>query len=268
MASLARIKLNDLKRLYRDQIRPSEAALAVSGDITMDELLPLLNARFSGWRGRAARGLMHIATPKPVVGTARDVALPTSQMLVQLIRLGPARNGAAFFPAFVLNHMLGGGGFASRLMNEVREQRGLVYGVYSYFQPLAVPGPFVITLQTRADQAAGAERVVRDVLRDMAAGHISRQQLEASKANLIGGFAQRMDSNRERVGLISMIGLYNLPLDYLSRWQARVQRVTLAEVQAQAAAYLKPAQWNRVRVGPEAALSGQGSLHPAPQHRQ
>jgi len=254
MASLKRISIADLKTLYGAQIKPADAVLAVSGDITMAELLPLLNARLSGWQGKAARGLMDISPAKGVAGKQRDVALPTTQMLVQLLRLGPARNDADFFPVFVLNHMLGGGGFGSRLMEEVREQRGLVYGVYSYFQPLAVPGPFVITLQTRADQAKEAESVVRDVLAAMASGKISKQQMIASKENLIGSFAQRMDSNRERVGLISMIGLYHLPLDYLSRWQQRVQAVTLDQIRVQAARYLKPEQWNRVRVGPKSAL--------------
>jgi len=254
MESLARIDLADLKGLYHRQIKPSGAVLAVSGDITMAELLPLLNARLGGWKGKAAKGLMNIKTAKTVAGKQVDVVLPTSQMLVQLIRQGPARSDADFFPVFVLNHILGGGGFGSRLMEEVREKRGLVYGVYSYFQPLAVPGPFVITLQTKASQAKEAETVVRNVLTAMAAGTITEKQMKASKDNLIGGFAQRMDSNRERVGLISMIGLYNLPLDYLSRWTARVKAVTLAQVKARAAKYLKPEQWNRIRVGPKSAL--------------
>jgi len=254
MESLANIELADLKNLYHQQIKPSGAVLAVSGDITMAELLPLLNARLSGWKGKAVKGLMNIKTAKTIAGKQLDVALPTTQMLVQLMRQGPARSDADFFPVFVLNHILGGGGFGSRLMEEVREKRGLVYGVYSYFLPLAVPGPFVITLQTRADQAKEAEAVVRDVLTGMVSGGITEKQMTASKDNLIGGFAQRMDSNRERVGLISMIGLYNLPLDYLSRWQARVQAVTLEQVKAQAAKYLKPDVWNRVRVGPKSAL--------------
>jgi len=254
MQSLARIDMADLKTLYRAQIKPEGAVLAVSGDITMSELLPLLNARLSSWRGKAAKGLYDIENPNVVAGQELDVVLPTTQMLVQLLRLGPSRSDADFFPAFVLNHLLGGGGFGSRLMEEVREKRGLVYGVYSYFMPLTVPGPFVITLQTRADQAGEAEAVVRDVIASMAAGTISAKQLKASKENLIGSFAQRMDSNRERVGLIAMIALHGLPLDYLSVWTERVQSVTLAQVKQQAATYLKPEQWNRVRVGPASAL--------------
>ncbi|TLS68708.1 insulinase family protein [Mariprofundus erugo] len=247
--SLASIRIPDMQSLYKAQVKPDGAVLAVSGDITMAELLPLLNARLAGWQGKPAHSLMDLAIAADVHGKSADVALPTSQTLVELLRLGPSRADADFFPAFVLNHMLGGGGFGSRLMEEVREKRGLVYGVYSYFVPLAVPGPFVISLQTRGDQADKAEAVVREVLQQMAAGQITRQQLQASKDNLSGSFAQRMDSNRERVGLISMIGLYNLPLDYLSTWTAHVDAVTLDQVKAQAARFLKPDEWNRVRVG-------------------
>ena len=249
MESLAAIDLNDVKDLFARQVKPSGAVLAVSGDITLAELLPLLETRLADWQGKPAQMLTDIPQPKALAGLSNDVQMPTSQTMVQLNRLGPARNDAEFFPVFVLNHMLGGGGFGSRLMEEVREKRGLVYGVYSYFSPLAVPGPFVISLQTRADQATQAEDVVRSVLAEMAAGKISKDQLKASKENLIGSFAQRLDSNRERVGLISMIGIYGLPLDYLSVWTQRVEAVTLDEVTIEAARFLKPESWNRIRVG-------------------
>jgi zinc protease len=249
LQSLPNITLADLKSLYQAQYKPQGAVLAVSGDITLDELVPLLQARLANWKGKPVKGMKDIAAANTVAGEQADVKLPTTQTLVQLMRLGPARGDANFFPVFVLNHILGGGGFASRLMEEVREKRGLVYGVYSYFVPLAVPGAFAITLQTRADQAEQAEAVVRDLLADMAAGKITRKQMRASKNNLIGSFAQRMDSNRERVGLLAMIGIYDLPLDYLSVWTKRVEAVTLKQLRQQAAFYLDPKTWNRVRVG-------------------
>jgi zinc protease len=249
LQSLPNIQLTDLKSLYQAQLKPQGAVLAISGDITLTELMPLLQARLANWKGKPAKGMKDITTAETVAGKQTDIILPTTQTLVQLLRLGPARGDANFFPVFVLNHILGGGGFASRLMEEVREKRGLVYGVYSYFVPLAVPGPFAITLQTRADQAEQAEAVVRALLADMAAGKITEKQMRASKSNLIGSFAQRMDSNRERVGLLAMIGTYNLPLDYLSTWTKRVEAVTLKQLRQQAAFYLDPAAWNRVRVG-------------------
>lgn len=249
LASLKEISIADLKRLYTTQIKPQGAVLAVSGDITMAELKPLLDKRLANWSGSPAKALNEISAPQPLRGQQVDVQLPTSQTQLQLLRLGPTRSDADFFPAFVLNHILGGGGFGSRLMEEVREKRGLVYGVYSYFSPLATHGPFVISLRTRGDQADEAEAVVRSVLAEMANGKITQKQLTESKENLTGSFAQRMDSNRERVSLISMIGLYHLPLDYLSSWTEHIDAVTLQQLRHQGATYLNPDHWNRVRVG-------------------
>jgi len=249
--SLGRLRLADLQSLYRHQFKPQGAVLAISGDITMKEALRQIRPLFSGWKGTPEKSLKDIARPKLLRGEERHVTMPTRQMTVQLSRLGPSRYAPHFFDDMLLNHILGGGGFSSQLMKEVREKRGLVYGVYSYFMPLASSGPFVITLQTRADQAAKALRVARDVMRRMYHGHISQQELTAAKENLVGGFAHRMDSNAKRVRLMSMIGFYGLPLDYLQHWAQHIKAVTLAKVKAAATRFLAPIDWNTVQVGPK-----------------
>ncbi|MDX8392954.1 MAG: pitrilysin family protein [Mariprofundaceae bacterium] len=248
--SLARIELGDLKSLYQRQFRPQGAVLAVSGDITMDELLALIGPAFGDWKGVPEAALQTTPQPAGFAVQRHHIQMPTRQMTVQLARLGPSRYEASFFTDMVLNHLLGGGGFASRLMNEVREQRGLVYGVYSYFMPLAVPGPFVISFKTRADQAGEALAVVRQVMRDMHAGKIAQAEVDAAKANLICGFAHRLDSNSKRVGLMSMIGFYDLPLDYLTVWRARMNAVTLAAVRHEAKRFLDSGEWHTIEAGP------------------
>jgi len=250
LASLQRIELKDLQAMYAAQFKPQGAVLAVSGDVSMDELLALIRPVFSAWKGAPARSFHDIPQPAVVSGEARNINMPTRQMTVQLARLGPSRFDDAFFADMLLNHMFGGGGFSSRLMNEVREQRGLVYGVYSYFSPLAVPGPFVISLQTRADQAGKALAVVQDVMRGMHDGNISKAELDAAKANLTGGFAHRLDSNAKRVGLLSMIGYYGLPLDYLQAWERNINAVSLQAVKHEAKRFLDPEHWNIIQAGP------------------
>ncbi|MDQ6960461.1 MAG: pitrilysin family protein [Mariprofundaceae bacterium] len=250
-ASLGRIGLTDLESLYRQQFMPQGAVLAVSGDIGMKALLAKIRPLFSHWKGAPKMALKDVPQPENIHGKQQNVVMSTKQMTVQLSRLGPSRYAPDFFADMLMNHILGGGGFSSRLMSEVRVKRGLVYGVYSYFLPLAVSGPFVLTLQTRADQAGQALRVAQDVMRQMHDGHISQPELAAAKANLTGGFAHRMDSNAKRVGLMSMIGFYGLPLNYLQAWKQRINAVTLAEVKAAATRFLAPADWNTVRVGPK-----------------
>ncbi len=249
--SLGRLKLTDLRSLYRHQFKPQGAVLAVSGDVTMKEVLKQIRPLFSRWKGAPEKSLKDIAKPKSVRSQKQHIIMSTRQMTVQLSRLGPSRYAPDFFADMLLNHIFGGGGFSSQLMNEVREKRGLVYGVYSYFMPLAVSGPFVITLQTRADQAGKALKVVRQVMHNMHGGHIGKKELAAAKSNLTGSFAHRMDSNAKRVGLMSMIGFYGLPLDYLRVWKQHINAVTLAGVKAAAVRFLAPVDWNTVQVGPE-----------------
>lgn len=249
--SLKRLELADLKSLYHRQFRPQGAVLAVSGDVTMKELLKQINPLLSSWKGQPEVTLKNISPPDPVAALSHYIPMPTRQMTVQLSRLGPSRYAPDFFADMLLNHILGGGGFSSRLMNEVREKRGLVYGIYSYFTPLTVSGPFVITLQTRADQAEQSIKVVQDVMRKMYDGHISHKQLDAAKANLTGSFAHRMDSNAKRVGLMSMIGFYGLPLNYLQVWTDQIKAVRLNDIKSAARKYLSPAQWGLVQVGPK-----------------
>ncbi|MDQ6980320.1 MAG: pitrilysin family protein [Ghiorsea sp.] len=249
--SLKHIQLVDLKNIYQQQVKPDGAVLAVSGDITMDELVAALQPYLSGWQGKPAHAFSDITTPQPSVQQASLVTLDKHQALVEWVRLGPSRHDDNYKTLLVLNHMLGGGGFGSRLMEEIREKRGLVYGVYSFFQPLETKGVYTIRLLTKANQAAEAEAVLRDVLQGLADGHISRADLNKSKRNLMGGFAQRMDSNRERAGLLAMMGVYQRPLDYLQNWTKSVRYVTLADVKKAAKQYLQPKDWKRVLVGPD-----------------
>ncbi|MBF0282044.1 MAG: insulinase family protein [Zetaproteobacteria bacterium] len=254
--SLAAISLVDLQTLYAAQCKPEGAVLAVSGDVTMEELVGLFEPALHAWHGKPVIAANEIARPAKVAGKQQQITMPTTQMMVQLFRTGPKRLDHDFFSAFVLNHIMGGGGFASRLMEEVREKRGMVYGVYSYFMPLETNGPFMIGLQTRANQAGEAVEIVEQVMQDLYLHGVTQQELDAAKSNLVGGFAQRMDSNRERVGLIGMIGFYRLPLDYLQTWQQRVNSVTLQEVHSAAERYLEPKSWNRVYVGPMLSAPG------------
>ncbi len=248
--SVQHITVSDLKALYRHQVKPHGATLAISGDITMQEAITLVQRYLGKWQGEPQIALADIAKPEPVATPAIKHDMDKHQMLIEWVRLGPSRHDQHYMTMLVLNHMLGGGGFGSQLMEEIREKRGLTYGVYSYFQPYETNGAYIIRLQTRADQASAAEQVLRQVLRKLSQGKISQEMLDKSKQNLAGGFAQRMDSNRERVELLAMMGLYHRPLDYLEHWTKRVRSVTLADVIRAAKIYLKPEDWKRIWVGP------------------
>ena len=155
------------------------------------------------------------------------------------------RDDPDYFPLFVGNYVLGGGGFVSRLTEEVRQKRGLAYSAYSYFSPLQREGPFV---DRHADAArAGAARrstVVRKTLRDFVATGPDRERSStAAKQNIIGGFPLRIDSNRKIHEYLALIGFYRLPLTYLDDFVKNVERVTADRVKRASSGASTPTAW-------------------------
>lgn len=137
-----------------------------------------------------------------------------------------------FFPLIVGNYTLGGGGFVSRLMKEVRDKRGYAYSVYSYFAPLKQPGPFQIGLQTQRKQAGDALKLARDILLDFVQNGPTEEELAAAQANLTGSFPLRLDSNKKLLDNVAAIAFYGLPFDYLDQYQDKIRAVTVDDVKA------------------------------------
>ena len=179
------------------------------------------------------------------------LAHPADQAHV-LIGLPALRRGDPdFFALQVGNYTLGGGGFVSRLMREVREKRGFAYSVYSGFVPLEQLGPFQISLQTSKEQANEALRVVRDVVSGFMADGPSEDELRAAKQYLSGSFPLRLDSNRKLLDNVAVIGFYGLPLDYLDSYVDKVEQVTAADVRAAFARHVLQDKLVTVVVGGE-----------------
>jgi zinc protease len=155
---------------------------------------------------------------------------PASQSHILIGAPGIARDDPDYFTLYVGNYILGGGGFVSRLMNEVREKRGMAYSVYSYFMPMQQPGAFQIGLQTKNEQVDEALQVVRKTVRDFVAKGVTEAELRAAKQNIIGGFPLRIDSNRKILEYLSVIGFYHLPLTYLDDFQVRVEQVDVRAI--------------------------------------
>ena len=140
------------------------------------------------------------------------------------------RGDPDFFPLYVGNYILGGGGFVSRLTTEVREKNGLVYSVYSYFMPFLENGPFQVGLQTSKDQIDQALNLVKVTVKDFIDNGPSDNELEAAKSNLIGGFPLRLESNKKIVEYISMMAFYDYPIDYLDTFSDNVNAVTVNQI--------------------------------------
>ncbi|MFM1880817.1 MAG: hypothetical protein RLZZ344_1051, partial [Pseudomonadota bacterium] len=167
----------------------------------------------------------------PTDSSRIDIAHPASQSHIWMgIPILARHEQGEFFALMVANHVLGGGGFTSRLTQEVREKRGLSYSVFSAVSPLAQPGPFFLGLQTQRERAEEALAVVRETLEAFVRDGPTDEELEAAKQNLLGGFALRLDSNRKLLDTLAQIGFYRLPMNYLDRWTDAVSLVTKEEI--------------------------------------
>jgi zinc protease len=236
--SIARITRADLVAFHQANFIAAGAVVSIIGDVTRTEAEEIARRLTEALPAGAA------AAPLPPVQQPGRATLKVSHPATQAhIRVGlPAigRTDPDYFALLVGNYTLGGGGFVSRLMKEVREKRGYAYSVYSYFAPRVLAGPFEIGLQTKREQAEDALKVVDEVLTRFLAEGPSAEELAAAKKNLIDGQALRIDSNAKLLGYLSLIGFYGLPLDYLDRFPRQVDAVTRDDVKAAFRRHVKP----------------------------
>src|SRR5581483_3430693 len=149
-------------------------------------------------------------------------------------------------------YILGAGGFQSRMTEEVRTKRGLAYSAYSGFSPMLREGPFIVGMQTKADQAKEALEVAKKTLTDYVANGPTPKELAAAKKNLIGSFPLRIDSNAKIHEYLAVIGYYRLPLTYLDDFVKNIDRVTIEQVKAAFRKHVVPDRLVTVVVGPVA----------------
>lgn len=251
--TLARISVADMKALYSRLILPCRAKVTMVGAVNRaqaDALVTQLFSRLTPAAQEACPALTTVAEVAPLEQAAeKRIAFDSAQAHVLIGQPGFKRDDPDFFALTVGNYILGGGGFVSRLTNEVREKRALSYSVYSFFAPGLHAGAFTVGLQTRPDQAQQAIQVAREVVANFVANGPTEVELKAAKDNLIGGFALRIDSNRKLLDNVANIAWNKLPLDYLDSWTQRVAKVTAADIKAAFARKLQPDKMVTVLLG-------------------
>lgn len=226
--TLNNLQREDLLAFYRSFYVAGNAVIAIIGDVTQLEAAAIAEQLTDSLPSSGQKTEVP-AVSIPVAGIKR-IPHPATQSHIQLAYPGLRRSDPDYFPLLVGNHILGGGGFISRLMEEFRQQRGLAYSVYSFFSPYKEQGPFQIGLQTKKEQSEEALALTQKVLKDFVTSGPTEEELLAAKQNIIGGFPLRIDSNSKILSYLSMIGFYNLPLTYLTDYLAAVEAVTIEQI--------------------------------------
>lgn len=253
VTSIEKLQRSDLQKFYSGHYGAKSAVVALMGDVTRAEAEAIAQNLTAQLPAGGASSVIAPVTRLTNASMLR-VPHPATQSHILLGAPGVARNDPDYFALYIGNYILGGGGFVSRLMHEVREKRGLAYSVYSYFIPMQQPGAFQIGLQTRKDQADEALRLVNTTLRDFIVQGVTEKELQAAQQNIINGFPLRIDSNKKILDYLGVIGFYHLPLTYLDDFPGKVSKVTTAEIRAAFKRKMNPDALATVIVGaPETA---------------
>lgn len=255
--TLDAIQTADLRAYHTRYLQRCRARVAVVGAVNRAQAQSLVDgllARLPAGDAQSCAALPALAPLQPLAKAQElDIPFQSAQAHVLIGQPGFVRGDPDFLALLVGDHILGGGGFASLLTEEVREKRGLSYSVFSEFTPGLSAGAFVAGLQTRPDQAMEAIEVTRAVIADFVQNGPTEAQLRAAKDNLIGGFALRIDSNRKLLGNVVNIARNGLPLDYLDHWTDRVEALTARDVKAALQRKLQPDRMVTVVVGAQPA---------------
>lgn len=248
LASLDAIKLSQVQRFYKQYYVASNAILVLVGDINVEQARRIseqISASFP--HGKKAADIP-IATAL-AKGAKAELSFPSSQAIIRLGQLGINYQSRDYFSLAVGNYILGGGALVSRLAIEVREKRGLTYGIQSAFKRLMANGPFVIGLSTKAIQADKAIQVTNDVLQNYLKSGPSESDLTAAKQYLIGSFPLELASNQQIANTLLRVAFYQLPRSYLNDYVKNIKAVTTHDITTAMSRHIHPDKMLLIQVG-------------------
>lgn len=246
---LESIKRDDLDDFHRRYYVAANASLAIVGDLSLAEA-KIYAQKISQYL-RPGKKAETLPGPNLINGSTLRIAFDTKQTQIKLGMPLMDRHDPDFYAFLLGNHVLGGSGSDSLLMQRLREEKGLTYGIYSYLLALEATGPFQISLQTRNHQAVEALNLLDETLAEFIEKGPTQAELDHAKKNITGSFALRLDSNRKLLGQLSTIAFYQLPLDYLDEYASKINAVTLEDVRRVFSQRVRPEKMVRIIVGPE-----------------
>jgi zinc protease len=249
--SVKRLDRPTLVDFYEKNIRPDRAILAVVGDVSQKEIVEKLARAFQPWQKRAG-AKPAAAAPAAGAPTVIKINKQLTQANIILGHPGVPRTHPDYYAIQVMNYILGGGGFSSRLMDSIRNERGFAYSVYSQFEPQKYTGSFQVVMQTKNESAAEAIKIAVAEIRKMRENGVTEAELNEAKDYLIGSFPLRFDTNRKVAAFLSQVEFYGLGLDYPDKYPDIIRKISREDVLRVARQYLHPEKLIAVIVADQA----------------
>lgn len=247
--SVAAVTRDDLLTVIRQRFARDNLVVGVAGDITPEQLKPLLDKSFGDLPARPAPLAVAAAVPAATGKTVVERRENIPQSVVVFGEQGLPRSDPDWYAAYVMNYILGGGGFSSRLMQEVREKRGLAYGVFTHLQPMDHAALIAGNVATANARVAESLQVIRDEWRRLRDQGVTPEELENAKTYLIGSFPLQLTSTGAIANILVSVQLDRLGIDYLDKRADLLRAVTQADVQRVAKRLLDPDKLTAVVVG-------------------
>ena len=237
--SISKIDRDSILTFYRSTYLPNHSILTVVGDVTADEVKAMLLPRIQKWPAGTIAEVPFETTFAKDRQTVK-IDRPITQANIILGHAGVSRKNPDFYSLIVMNYILGGGGFSSRLSEEIRNKRGLAYSVGSFFDPGKHPGSFQVALQTKNASAREAISLILQQMERIQKEPVSEKEMEGAKKYLIGSFPVRYDTQAKLVSFLTQVEYYGLGLDYPQKYPSLIQSVTREEILRVARTYLHP----------------------------
>ncbi len=246
-SSLEALTRDDLIAAHQGALARDRVYVGAAGDISAEELSEMLDTLLSDLpeTGAPQAADVEVSTEAGVTVVPFDVP----QSVAIFGHEGIARDDPDFFAAYVLNEILGGGGFEARLMEEVREKRGLTYGVYSYLVPKDHAALYLGRVSSANDRIAEAIKVIRDEWTKMAENGVTEEELATAKTYLTGAYPLRFDGNGPIANILVGMQMDDLPVDYVNTRNDKINEITLEDIKRVAARVLRPEALHFVVVG-------------------
>jgi len=227
----------DLQGFVKTRIARDALVIGVTGDVSREELSGLLETTFAGLPARAAPVKIAAATPA-TKGMLTVIRRPFPQSMVIFGQPGPARSDKDFYAAYVMNHILGGGSFSSRLYTEIREKRGLAYSIRSSLSPMRHAAMITGSVATKNASVKDTIEQVRLQWKRMAEKGASAEELKEAKLYITGSYPLRFTSTARIAGTLAWLQMLKLGRDYFERRNKIIEAVTLADVRRVAKRFL------------------------------
>jgi len=246
--TLDMINRNDIVNFHSAFYIPNNAIMSVVGDITPEEVKNLLKQYFSEWHAKESK-----ITPAHFSAEIREKKIiPIDKDLTQaniiLGHLGISRDNPDYYAISVMNYILGGGGFESRLMQNVREEKGLAYDIHSFFDANKYSGTFQVGVQTKNETANTAIDEILKEIKEIRTTPVSDTELSDAKSFLTGSFPLRLETGARIANFLIAVEYYGLGMDYIDKYPSYINSVTKEDVLRVAKKYLDPENFTLVVV--------------------